>query len=73
MATCFFASVMIIANGLVLSSIYKVLIELGPEFLGDARLEQGLMFVGPVVMLIVEWWIFDLLIDLSEQKKEKST
>ncbi len=61
--TCIFTCCFLAINALLVTSIYVWLFPYGPEFLREPRIRQVILFAGPIVLVVVEWWLFDLLID----------
>lgn len=61
--TCLFACLMLLVNGGLTLSIYSWLAPGGPKWLRDPRVAQSLMYVGPVVLLVIQWWLLDTLFE----------
>jgi hypothetical protein len=51
-------------NGALFSAVYTYLMHNGPSWLTNARVEQGVKFIAPVLMLVLEWRLVDVLGDL---------
>ena len=62
-ATLFIASLLFVVNGVVIGMVYAQISPNGPPWLREAKVAQILMFVGPIVLLVVQWWIFDFVSD----------
>lgn len=62
-ATLFIASLLFVVNGVIIGMIYAQVSRSGPLWLKQAKVAQILMFVGPVVLLVIQWWVFDLVSD----------
>jgi hypothetical protein len=51
-------------NGLIVMNLVNaVLPTLPPEWRHNSRIAQAAVFVGPLVLLVIEWWICDVTID----------
>jgi hypothetical protein len=59
--TCLFTCCFLAINALLVSSVYVWLFSYDPE--KESRFRQVIHFAGPIVLIVVEWWLFDLLID----------
>ena len=57
------ACVMLVINGLVVSFVLGSAAPRLPEFMRHPRAVQALLFLGPVLLLAVEWWAYDVLTD----------
>ena len=57
------ACLMLVVNGLVVSFVLGSVALRLPEFMRQPRVVQGLLFLGPVLLLAVEWWAYDVLTD----------
>ncbi|HZN33076.1 MAG TPA: hypothetical protein VFB80_04625 [Pirellulaceae bacterium] len=54
--------VMLAINGLIVTNLVAAYSP-GPLPLENQRVAQAAVFLGPVVLLFVEWWIFDVALD----------
>jgi hypothetical protein len=60
MLTC----VLLGINGLIVMNLVNaVLPTLGSEWRYQKGVSQAVVFVGPLVLLVIEWWICDVTID----------
>jgi hypothetical protein len=51
-------------NGLIVMNLVNaVLPTLPPEWRHNSRIAQAAVFVGPLVLLVIEWWVCDVTID----------
>ena len=57
------ACAMLIVNGLVVSFVLGSAAARLPDFMRQPRVVQALLFLGPVLLLAVEWWAYDVLTD----------
>ena len=69
MLTCLFTCFFLILNSFAVSSFYPVLIQGGPALLREQRVEQIVMFVAPVALIFVEWWVVDLVVDVLTPRR----
>jgi hypothetical protein len=54
--------VLLAINGLIVTNLVQAASP-GPFPLRDQRLPQAAVFLGPVILLFIEWWICDVAID----------
>ncbi len=50
-------------NGLIVTNLFTAAADSIPEFLQERRAAQAILFAGPVLLLIVQWWAFDVTVD----------
>jgi hypothetical protein len=62
--TCVFTCFFLILNVFAVSWFYPVLAALGPAWLKWQRVEQVILFMAPVLLIFLEWWCVDLIVDL---------
>ncbi|HEX5105715.1 MAG TPA: hypothetical protein VFV87_17970, partial [Pirellulaceae bacterium] len=55
--------VLLVFNGLIITNVYAASAATLPEPLRDRRLSQAIVFLGPVLLLVVQWWAFDVTVD----------
>lgn len=67
--TCFF----LIVNSILVMSFYSWYVEIGPAIIKNERFAQALLFVTPVLMVFVEWWLIDFLVDRLTRDVDSST
>jgi hypothetical protein len=68
-----FSCLFLVLNSALISTLYPQLAQSGPAFLRHPRVMQAVMFIGPVLMVFVEWWLADLVIDLVTPKREPAS
>jgi hypothetical protein len=59
LVSCF----LLVLNGLIVTNVYAVSAESLPDVLRDRRWSQAIVFLGPVVLLVVQWWAYDVTVD----------
>ncbi len=52
---------LLMLNGGVIAALYFGLLSEGPSWMQNAQITQFFMFTGPVVLLAIEWTLFDWL------------
>jgi hypothetical protein len=55
--------VLLALNGLIVTNVFYASAERLPDFLRDRRASQAIVFLGPVLLLVVQWWAYDVAID----------
>jgi len=51
-------------NGLIVMNLVNALLPtLAPEWRYQSRIGQAIVFIGPLLLLVIEWWICDVTID----------
>jgi hypothetical protein len=55
--------VLLTINGLIVTNAYYTFAVGMPSGTIHPRLGQAIVFLGPVLLLFVEWWIFDIATD----------
>lgn len=61
--TCLFTCFFLILNSALTVRFYPQLSAFAPSLLQHPRVEQMMMFLGPVLLIFVEWWLVDLIVD----------
>lgn len=59
--TCFITCCFLVLNCVLLRVGYLALAPIGPEFLRNPKIVQGLLFLGPLAMMFIQWWLVDRL------------
>jgi hypothetical protein len=59
-------------NGLIVSNVFHATQANLPEELRQPRVAQAVVFLGPVLLLILEWWICDVTIDWLRPSGERA-
>jgi hypothetical protein len=62
-ATGLFACLLLLFNGAVTAALYNNFLAIGPRAMENSKVEQFVLFVGPITLLFIEWWIADFAID----------
>jgi len=57
--TCVFLAI----NGLIVMNLVNAVLPTLPSDMRDHRVAQGIVFLGPLALLVVEWWVFDVAMD----------
>ncbi|QDV68138.1 hypothetical protein Poly24_18460 [Rosistilla carotiformis] len=61
LASAVFGCLLLILNGGVVAAVYFAIAEDGPEWMRNRSLSQFALFVGPVLLLILQWTLIDLV------------
>lgn len=61
--TVVLSCVLLTINGLIVTNAYYTIAVTMPSGSIHPRLGQAIVFLGPVVLLFIEWWIFDVATD----------
>ena len=67
--TCLVSCLLMIINGGLVAAGYQWLAEGGPRFLQQTRVAQATLFVAPVLLLFLQWWLLDHLLDFLRPQK----
>ncbi len=57
---CLVTCVFLVVNRMIVAWLYTILV---PPSLDEVKLQTFLLFVGPVALIFVEWWIIDFIVD----------
>jgi hypothetical protein len=67
-----FSCLLLILNASLVIAVGQVLQAVGPSWIRTDRALQGIYYAGPLVMLVIEWWLFDRVADLIERFSRKA-
>lgn len=59
--TCLLMCVLLVLNVAFVASLYRTVAPDGPEFLRHPKVEQMFLLIGPLCVLVVQWWLIDVL------------
>jgi cytochrome c-type biogenesis protein CcmH/NrfF len=57
---CLLTCVFLVVNRIIVAWLYTVMV---PPSLDEVKLQTFLLFVGPVALIFVEWWIIDFIVE----------
>jgi hypothetical protein len=61
-------------NGLIMMNLVNAILPTLPaEWRHQTRIGQAAVFVGPLVLLLIEWWICDVTIDWLRPLRHKAS
>lgn len=60
--TCFFTCLFLLINGRLAFLAYRWLAPSGPHFVQQPRFAQFVLFLAPVLMLVIEWYVADRVV-----------
>jgi hypothetical protein len=70
--TSVFTCLFLVINGVVLTGVYQIFYPGGPpDSSHEARFVQILLFIGPVLLLFVQWTLIDLLTERWHRKRKR--
>lgn len=55
--------VLLAINGLIVMNLVNAILPTLPEQWNATRASQAAVFVGPLILLLIEWWVCDVVID----------
>ena len=55
--------VLLAINGLIVMNLMNAIHPTLPEEWRQPRIAQGIVFLGPLILLVIEWWICDVALD----------
>jgi hypothetical protein len=63
LATVLVSCLLLVFNALIVRNVYFTTAEGLPELLRERRWSQAILFLGPIVLLVVQWWAYDVTVD----------
>ncbi len=69
--TCLVACGFLLINGVMVMSFYRWYSSFGPDFLKEDAVAQGILFIGPILLMFFEWWLVDFIVDLIMPNRHK--
>src|SRR5689334_17792170 len=55
--------VLLVINGLIVMNLVNAILPTLPEEMRQDRVAQAVVFLGPLALLVIEWWACDVAID----------
>jgi hypothetical protein len=55
---------LLIVNSALMIVIYKALVSVGPNWLKEEAIAQAILFIGPLLLVFIEWAIIDWGIEI---------
>ena len=55
--------VLLAINGLIMMNLVNAVLPTLPEQWNEPRVAQAAVFLGPLLLLVIEWWVCDVAID----------
>ena len=55
--------VLLAINGLIVMNLVNAIMPTLPDEWKNARVAQAAVFLGPLMLLVIEWWICDVTLD----------
>ena len=67
--TFLFSCLFLVLNSALISRFVPPLMETGPPLLARPGVVQATLFTGPVILVFVEWWLVDLVVQLVTPRR----
>ena len=61
--TVIVSCLLLVFNALIVRNVYYTTADSLPEILRERRWSQAIIFLGPIVLLVVQWWAYDVTVD----------
>jgi hypothetical protein len=55
--------VLLAINGLIVMNLINAILPTLPDEWQQPRIAQAAVFLGPLVLLVIEWWVCDVALD----------
>jgi hypothetical protein len=65
MLTCILLGI----NGLIVMNVVTAVMPLLSEAMQNRRIAQAIVFLGPVLLLFIEWWVCDVALDWLQPQR----
>jgi hypothetical protein len=59
----------LVINGVLVASLYMWLSPLGPPILRHPRAASVIAIVGPLLLVLFEWWLIDWMVDVLSPRE----
>ena len=69
---CVAICLLLAVNGVLVAAMYTWVLQQGGHWVHESKIAQGLLFLGPVVLLFVEWRLFDLFAGRRSSRRAPS-
>ena len=69
--TCVISLLFLLLNVALIRAFYTTLTPFSPRLLREIRLAQAVAILGPIVLLLLEWWIVEFLADLLALRRAR--
>ncbi len=70
--TCVFSCFFLVLNAALINKLYPFTLQRIPPFRDYPRLDQLVLFLGPVLLIFIEWWLVDLVVDAVTSGRGRS-
>ncbi|MBT5599475.1 MAG: hypothetical protein HOA14_15130 [Planctomycetaceae bacterium] len=68
-AICAFTCLLLVFNSAFIVAFYEGLSQSFSQLDDSPKLKQAILFASPLVLLIIEWKIYDLVISIVQRRK----
>jgi len=62
--------ILLAINGLIVMNVFIASSPGLPEWAREPRVSQAVVFLGPVLLLFVEWWVCDVALDWLRPQRQ---
>ena len=52
---------LLVLNVAFVASLFRTVAREGPQWLRHPKVEQMILLIGPLVLLVIQWWLVDVL------------
>jgi hypothetical protein len=71
--SAFLTCVLLAINGLIVMNVVHAVLPTLPEEWRSPRIAQTIVFLGPLVLLFLEWWVCDVSLDWLRPYRRAAT
>lgn len=71
-SVCLIACFLLIINAVIMRTLYIWCLPAAPRVVAHPRFGRAVLFVGPFLMLIVQWMLIDRLIDCFSKSSSEN-
>ena len=57
------STVLLLLNSTLVSSLFQVALDQFSRYTANQRINQAVLFITPVLMLVLEYWLYDRILD----------
>lgn len=68
---CLIACVLLVVNAIVVRAIYVSYLPNAPPMVAHERFGRAVLFIGPIVLLVIEWTLIDRIIDFFAKSPDQ--
>ncbi len=72
MFTCLVSMLFLLLNVMLVQAAYTVLTAVWPGWTREPRIAQAAVLLGPIVLLMAEWWLVELFADQLAGRSDRN-